>query len=94
MATAPGSEKILHILQPYASNWSGTLQRGDVVIPRAELQKLVEEIAALLGGPDSGAPEADELEVFQVLQEASRAASLQSQAARLRKVFRILKRQP
>ncbi len=94
MTKDPGSEKILDILQPYAANWSGTLQRGDVVIPRAKLPELVEEIAALLAGPDGGTPEASELEVFRVLQEATRSASLQSQSARLRKAFRILKRQP
>lgn len=39
------AERILSVLRPYASNWSGTLSRGDLVIPQAEVPRLIREIA-------------------------------------------------
>ena len=38
------TEKILHVLRPYASNWNGTLGRGDLVIPQREISRVVHEI--------------------------------------------------
>jgi len=33
------TEKILHVLRPYASNWSGTLGRGDLVVMGGTCQR-------------------------------------------------------
>ena len=30
------TERILNVLRPYASNWTGTLGKGDLVIPQRE----------------------------------------------------------
>src|SRR6266545_1287977 len=38
------TERILSVLRPYASNWSGTLSRGDLVIPQAEVPRLIREV--------------------------------------------------
>ena len=86
------TEKILNVLRPYASNWSGTLGRGDLVIPQREIPRLIHEIldAVREGGERRG--EASELDVFQVLNDARRLPSQQDQVERLRAVFLILKR--
>ena len=31
------TERILNVLRPYASNWTGTLGRGDLVIPVCDM---------------------------------------------------------
>jgi len=92
MSREAGNEKILALLRPYAANWSGTLKRGDVVIPSEDLTKLVEQLAALVADPATGGAEASEIEVFEVLRAASRSASLQTQAAKLRQAFLIQRR--
>ena len=38
------TERILNVLRPYGSNWSGTLGRGDLVIPQREIPRLIHEI--------------------------------------------------
>ncbi len=38
------TERILNVLRPYASNWSGTLGRGDLVIPQREIPRVIHEI--------------------------------------------------
>src|SRR5882724_8941683 len=38
------TERILNVLRPFASNWSGTLSRGDLVIPQGEIPRLVHQI--------------------------------------------------
>jgi hypothetical protein len=85
--------KILDLLRPFAANWSGTLKRGDVVIPKDDLPNLVEQIVAVAKDIGGGGNEATDAEVFHVLREASRSASLQNQVATLRREFRIAKRQ-
>jgi hypothetical protein len=37
------TERILGVLRPYASNWSGTLGRGDLVIPQRDIPRVVHE---------------------------------------------------
>lgn len=91
MGSDTESAKILELLRPFAANWSGTLKRGDVVVPQGELAKLVDEIVAV-AREIGGGSEAGDLEVFQVLRKASRSASLQDQVATLRREFRISKR--
>jgi len=85
------TERILNVLRPYASNWSGTLGRGDLVIPQREIPHLIHEILDAVHGPDRQG-ETSEMEVFQVLSECRRLPSLQDQVDRLRSAFLILKR--
>jgi hypothetical protein len=85
------TERLLELLRPYGSRWSGALARGDLVIPQREIPKLVREIADVtLEAADR--QEAPEREVFTALVEARRHAALQDQAAELRRRFRILRR--
>ena len=86
------TERILNVLRPFASNWSGTLGRGDLVIPQREIPRLIHEI--LDASHDAGEPhgEASEVDIFQLLNEARRLPSLQDQVERLRTAFVILKR--
>lgn len=86
------TEKLLALLQPYASNWSGTLGRGDLVIPQREVPDLVRRIIDVARGMPQNRGEASALEVFQSLNEAQRLPSVQDQAARLQNTFLILKR--
>lgn len=86
------TEKILNVLRPYASNWSGTLGRGDLVIPQREIPRLIHEILDVLGEARERGGEASELEVFQLLNDSRRLRSVQEQAQRLRTAFLILKK--
>ena len=85
-------ERILAILQPFASNWSGSLGRGDLVIPHAELSGVVRAIVAALDELAAGDGEVSEAELFQVLAETRRLASVQDQVARVRERFRVVAR--
>ena len=85
-------EKIRGVLRPYASNWSGSLGRGDLVIPNADLSRVVEAIVeASREAIDAHAPASD-YDLFQTLTEGRRLSSVQDQAARLRERFLILRR--
>ena len=86
------TEKILNVLRPYASNWSGTLGRGDLVIPQREIPHLIHEILDAVRELGERRGEANELDVFQVLNECRRLPSVQDQAERLQAAFLILKR--
>ncbi len=85
------TERILDVLKPYASNWTGTLGRGDLVIPQREIQRLIREILDVLG-QEAVPVEATEQDVFEVLMAARRSPSLQDQVAALRSRFRFLVR--
>jgi hypothetical protein len=86
------AERILNALRPYASNWSGTLGRGDLVIPQTEIPRLVQEILRSVDDVVASAGEAGDLEVFEALREAQRLPALQDRVAEIRRRFRILKR--
>ncbi|HYC22840.1 MAG TPA: hypothetical protein VEI94_09050 [Candidatus Bathyarchaeia archaeon] len=86
------SERILDVLRPYASNWSGSLRRGDLVIPQREVGRVVEEIVDSLRDALDARSEVSELELFQLLTEARRLPSVQDQAALLRKRFLVIER--
>ena len=86
------TEKILNVLRPYASNWSGTLGRGDLVIPQREIPRLVHEILDAVRDVSERRGEASEMDVFQVLNEARRLPSVQDQVERLRSAFLIMKK--
>jgi hypothetical protein len=85
------SVRIREVLIPYASNWTGTLGRGDLVVPQRAIPQLIEDILDVLGEEVAPA-EASEREVFEVLMAASRHASVQEQAAVLRQKFRLVRR--
>jgi hypothetical protein len=86
------ADKILRLLRPYAANWSGSLARGDLVIPQKEITGLVREICELVHDVTRPAPEVTDSDLFQALNEVRRLPSLQDQVTRLQASFRILKR--
>ncbi len=92
MSVSDDNAKILDLLRPFAANWSGTLKRGDVVIPKDDLPNLVEQIVTVAKEIGGGGNEVTDADVFHVLREASRSASLQNQVATLRREFRIVRR--
>ena len=86
------TERILNVLRPYASNWSGTLGRGDLVIPQREIPRVIHEILDALHDDATSRKEAGDRELFDVLMAARRSASVQDQAELLRRHFLILLR--
>lgn len=86
------TEKILHVLRPYASNWSGTLGRGDLVIPQREIPRVIHDILTAVHELTDARKEAPEGEVFQVLMESRRLPSVQDQLHALQKRFLIVSR--
>jgi hypothetical protein len=86
------TERILNVLRPYASNWSGTLGRGDLVIPQREIPRVIHEILDALQEESGTMKEAGDRELFDVLMAARRSASVQDQAELLRRHFLILLR--
>lgn len=85
------TERILNVLRPYASNWTGTLGRGDLVIPQREIPRVIHEILDALK-LEHTTREVGDLELFEALRSASRLESLQDRAAELRRRFRIVPR--
>lgn len=85
------TDRVREILRPYGSKFSGTIARGDVVVPQRELPKLLREIAeAALASTGSG--EAGDQELFDALAESRRLGSVQDQMAHLRARFHITPR--
>lgn len=91
-ADRSATENILNVLRPYASNWSGTLGRGDLVIPQREIPRLIQDILDALRDATERGSEASELEVFQLLNDCRQLPSVQEQVQRLRRAFLVLKR--
>ena len=86
------TESILHVLRPYASNWTGTLGRGDLVIPQRDIPRLIHEILDAVRESAEQRCEVTESELFQVVNEARRRPSIQDEVAQLLREFTILKR--
>jgi len=85
------TERILGVLRPYASNWSGTLGRGDLVIPQRDIPRVVHEVLDAMHDENVW-EEASERELVETLLEIRRTASVQDQADRLRRRFAVMKR--
>lgn len=85
------TERVLGVLRPYASNWSGTLGRGDLVIPQRDIPRLIHEILEAVR-EDTDSAEVDDRPLVEALLTGQRCASAQDQADLLRKRFRILPR--
>ena len=92
MRERPETEKILDVLRPYAANWSGSLGRGDLVIPQREIPRLINDLIDAITHGAHPDPEVSDTELFHALVEAQRTRSVQDQAGRLRRSFRIFKR--
>ena len=92
MRERPETEKILDVLRPYAANWSGSLGRGDLVIPQREIPRLINDLIDAIAHGAHPESEASDNELFHALVDAQRTRSVQDQAARLRRSFRIYKR--
>jgi hypothetical protein len=86
------TERILSVLRPYSANWSGTLSRGDLVIPQGQIPSLVREILSSVQEVTERHGEAAEQDVFGALMALRQLPSVQDQAAELRRRFRILVR--
>ena len=86
------TERILNVLRPYASNWSGTLGRGDLVIPQREIPRVIHDILDVLHDDATTLKEAGDRELFDALMAARRSASVQDQADLLRRHFLIFLR--
>jgi len=86
------TERILSVLRPYASNWTGTLGRGDLVIPQREIPRVIHDILDALHEDAGAHKEAGDRELFDALMAARRSASVQDQADILRRHFLILLR--
>jgi len=85
------TERVLGVLRPYASNWTGTLGRGDLVIPQRDIPRLIHEILEAVR-EDAELQEVGDLPLVEALLAAQRCASAQDRADFLRKRFRILPR--
>jgi len=85
-------EKILELLRPYASNWSGSLRRGDLVIPQVEVSRVIQDITAAVQEALDERSEASDLELFRFLADSRRLSSVQDQAKLLREQFLVLER--
>jgi hypothetical protein len=85
------TERILNVLRPYASNWTGTLGRGDLVIPQREIPRVIHEILDALRDENLDT-EASAQELFDLLMAARRSPSVQDQVQALLRRFRILQR--
>ena len=92
MRERPETEKILDVLRPYAANWSGSLGRGDLVIPQREIPRLINDLIDAIAHGGRADAEVSDTELFHALVDVQRARSVQDQVARLRQSFRILKR--
>lgn len=86
------TEKILAVLRPYAANWSGSLGRGDLVIPQRDIPRLIRDLIDAVHEALEPQGEASDTELFHVLAEIRRLPSLQDQVEKLHSTFRVLKR--
>lgn len=84
------SDRIHRILRPYAANWSGTLSRGDVLIPQREIPQIIDQLVDAIRTELTRQREATEAELFEALMESRKAGSVQDQMALLRCRFQIL----
>jgi hypothetical protein len=85
------TERILNVLRPYASNWTGTLGRGDLVIPQREIPRVIHEILDALRD-DGPQREIGDRELVEALLATAHVQSMQDRAAELRRRFRLLAR--
>ena len=92
MRERPETEKILDVLRPYAANWSGSLGRGDLVVPQREIPRLINDLLDAITQSADAEGEVSDNELFLALTDAQRSRSVQDQVAKLRQSFRILKR--
>ena len=86
------TERILHVLRPYAAHWGGTLGRGDLVIPQREIPRVIHEIIDTLHETTTDQRQAADTEIFHVLRESRHLLSIQDQVERLKAHFVILQR--
>jgi hypothetical protein len=86
------TEKILDVLRPYAANWSGSLGRGDLVVPQREIPRLINDLLDAIAHSADAEGEVSDTELFHALTEAQKSRSVQDQVVKLRQSFRILKR--
>src|SRR5205823_3020493 len=81
------TERILNVLRPYASNWNGTLGRGDLVIPQREIPRVIHELLDALHDDVAARKEAGDRELFDVLKAGRRSESRRFEGATRRAVL-------
>lgn len=86
------TERILKVLRPYAANWSGTLGRGDLVIPQREIPRVVHDLIDALREAAEPRREATDEDLFRTLLETRRLRSVQDQVGALKDLFVIYHR--
>ncbi|MBM4268218.1 MAG: hypothetical protein FJ144_16665 [Deltaproteobacteria bacterium] len=84
--------RIRELLQPFAASFSGSLGRGDLVIPRSEIERVVREILSAARDAANENAEVSELELFRFLSDTRRLGSVQDQASRLLARFVVRER--
>lgn len=82
-------ERLRKVLEPFAASFSGSLGRGDLVIPQGEVDALVKAILEAVRGATNEENEVSEHDLFEALAESRQLRSVQQQATRLRSRFRI-----
>jgi len=92
MRDRPETERILDVLRPYAANWSGSLGRGDLVVPQREIPRLINDLLEAIAACTESEGEVSDADLFRALNDAQRSPSVQDQVVKLRQSFRILKR--
>jgi len=93
MRERPETERLLDVLRPYAANWSGSLGRGDLVVPQREIPRLINDLLdAIAQSGEENTGEVSDAELFHALSDMQRTPSLQDQVVKLRQTFRIFKR--
>jgi len=92
MRDRPETERILDVLRPYAANWSGSLGRGDLVVPQREIPRLINDLLEAIAACAESEGEVSDADLFRALNDAQRSPSVQDQVVKLRQSFRILKR--
>ncbi len=88
--TVPIIERVRQILRPFAATWSGTLGRGDVIIPQREIPQVVEQVIDAVRTELTRHREASDGELFDALMASRRTGSVQDQMAFLRYRYQIL----
>ena len=86
------AERVLDVLRPFASNWSGSLRRGDLVIPQGDVSRIASQIVEVIADVLGPGSEVDDHTLFLALRELERLPALQDRAAALKRRFRVAPR--
>ena len=86
------AERVLDVLRPFASNWNGSLRRGDLVIPQGDVSRIASQIVDVIADVLGPGNEVDDHALFLALRDLERLPALQDRAAALKRRFRVAPR--